>query len=90
MAQGNRIKIFQGRDPHTKFSANPLSLYHYEGCSYSYSSVRGSDTRRFPLSLLYHSSITSEIWSFLYMIKNQCTILFLFLKKHIKESNKQM
>ena len=39
---------------------------------------------------LYHSSITSEIWSFLYMIKNQCTILFLFLKKHIKESNKQM
>ena len=37
---------------------------------------------------LYHSSITSEIWSFLYMIKNQCTILFLFLKKHIKESNK--
>ena len=54
MAQGNRIKIFQGRDPHTKFSANPLSLYHNEGCSYSYSSVRGSDTRRFPLSLLYH------------------------------------
>ena len=37
MAQGNRIKIFQGRDPHTKFSANPLSLYHNEGCSYSYS-----------------------------------------------------
>ena len=55
MAQGNRIKIFQGRDPHTKFSANPLSLYHNEGCSYSYSSVRGSDTGRFPLSLLYHS-----------------------------------
>ena len=54
MAQGNRIKIFQGRDLHTKFSANPLSLYHYEGCSYSYSSVRGSDTGRFPLSLLYH------------------------------------
>ena len=56
MAQGNRIKIFQGRDPHTKFSANPLSLYHYEGCSYSYSSVRGSDTGVFfsitPLSLL--------------------------------------
>ena len=47
MAQGNRIKIFQGRDPHTKFSANPLSLYHNEGCSYSYSSVRGSDTGRF-------------------------------------------
>ena len=54
MAQGNRIKIFQGRDPHTKFSANPLSLDHNEGCSYSYSSVRGSDTGRFPLSLLYH------------------------------------
>ena len=54
MAQGNRIKIFQGRDPHTKFSANPLSLYHNEGCSYSYSIVRGSDTGRFPLSLLYH------------------------------------
>ena len=54
MAQGNRIKIFQGRDPHTKFSANPLSLYHYEGCSYSYS----QDV------FLYHSSITSEIWSF--------------------------
>ena len=34
MAQGNRIKIFQGRDPHTKFSANPLSLYHYEGYGY--------------------------------------------------------
>lgn len=29
MAQGNRIKIFQGRDPHTKFSANPLSLLKY-------------------------------------------------------------
>jgi hypothetical protein len=33
---------------------NPLSLYHYKGYSYSYSSVRGSDTGRFPLSLLYH------------------------------------
>ena len=32
--QGNRIKIFQGCDLHTKFSANPLSLYHCEGCSY--------------------------------------------------------
>ena len=60
MAQGNRIKIFQGRDPHTKFSANPLSLYHNEGCSYSYSSVRGVIQDVF----FYHSSITSEIWSF--------------------------
>ena len=32
--QGNRIKIFQGCDLHTKFSTNPLSFYHYEGCSY--------------------------------------------------------
>ena len=59
MAQGNRIKIFQGRDPHTKFSANPLSLYHNEGCSYSYSSVRGS-VRTFssitPLSLLKYGA----------------------------------
>ena len=62
MAQGNRIKIFQGRDPHTKFSANPLSLYHYEGCSYSYSSVRGSDTGRFPLSLLYH------LWNMFFLL----------------------
>ena len=54
MAQGNRIKIFQGRDPHTKFSANPLSLYHNEGCSYSYSSVRGVIQDVF----LYHSFIT--------------------------------
>ena len=71
MAQGNHIKIFQGRDPHTKFSANPLSLYHNEGCSYSYSSVRGSDTGRFPLSLLYHSSITSETGRFCHTIENQ-------------------
>ena len=55
MAQGNRIKIFQGRDPHTKFSANPLSLYHNEGCSYSYSSVRGVIQDVF----LYHFSITA-------------------------------
>ena len=78
MAQGNRIKIFQGRDPHTKFSANPLSLYHNEGCSYSYSSVRGSDTGRFPLSLLYHSSITSDTWCFCHIIENQCIAFFCF------------
>ena len=27
-------KFSQGCDLHTKFSANPLSLYHCEGCSY--------------------------------------------------------
>ena len=32
--RANRIKIFQGCDLHTKFSANPLSLYHCEGYSY--------------------------------------------------------
>ena len=78
MAQGNRIKIFQGRDPHTKFSANPLSLYHNEGCSYSYSSVRGSDTGRFPLSLLYHSSITSEACRFYHTIENQHIVFYYF------------
>ena len=80
MAQGNRIKIFQGRDPHTKFSANPLSLYHNEGCSYSYSSVRGSDTRRFPLSLLYH------LWNmfFCYIIDNQYAVFYMLWKKHIE------
>ena len=80
MAQGNRIKIFQGCDLHTKFSANPLSLYHYEGCSYSYSSVRGSDTGRFPLSLLYHVSITSETHEIYYVTGNQYTTFFYFLK----------
>ena len=60
MAQGNRIKIFQGRDPHTKFSANPLSLYHNEGCSYSIQASEAVIQDVF----LYHSSITSEIWSF--------------------------
>ena len=67
MAQGNRIKIFQGRDPHTKFSANPLSLYHNEGCSYSYSSVRGVIQDVF----LYHFSITSETGRFCHTIENQ-------------------
>ena len=76
MAQGNHIKIFQGRDPHTKFSANPLSLYHNEGCSYSYSSVRGVIQDVF----LYHFSITSETHEIYYVTGNQYTTFFYFLK----------
>ena len=78
MAQGNRIKIFQGRDPHTKFSANPLSLYHNEGCSYSYSSVRGVIQDVF----LYHSSITPKTWYFYHITENQPIDIF-FLSKSI-------
>ena len=98
MAQGNRIKIFQGRDPHTKFSANKIVigirsflkiLYHSITTKVVAIHIQASEAVIQDV-FLYHSSITSEIWSFWYMIKNQCAILFLFLKEHIKESNKQM
>ena len=63
MAQGNRIKIFQGRDPHTKFSANPLSLYHSITTKVVAIHIQASEAVIQDV-FLYHSSITSEIWSF--------------------------
>ena len=48
-----------------------LSLYHWRACSYWYLNVRGSDRWHFPLSLLCHSFVTHEIWSFYHMIEKQ-------------------
>ena len=52
--QGNRIKIFQGCDLHTKFLQ---ILYHSittKVVAIHIQTSKGSDTGRFPLSLLYH------------------------------------
>ena len=61
MAQGNRIKIFQGRDPHTKFSAN---LYHSITTTKVVAIHIQASEAVIQDVFLYHSSITSEIWSF--------------------------
>ena len=60
MAQGNRIKIFQGRDPHTKFSA---ILYHSITTKVVAIHIQALEAVIQDV-FLYHSSITSKIWSF--------------------------
>ena len=55
-----------------------LSLYHWRACSYWYLNVRGSDRWHFPLSLLYHYSVTPlslmKYGAFIIWLKNNMVL----------------
>ena len=74
--QGNRIKIFQGCDLHTKFLQ---ILYHSITTKVVAINIQASEAVIQDV-FFYHSSITSEACRFYHIIENQHIDFFYFWK----------